>query len=365
MAYEITPDAGYRISDVLVDGTSIGSVANYAFISVVGNHTIEASFIVDEINVALSENTYDSGQYGYGFDANGPYTILSATFTSDGNDRILHVQSYDIDSSDEIGVYLNDNLLGYLSGADEDFGPESLWWLPVDQQIIGENTVEFRQKDAGETWGLQRLGIFSTDLILGDLETPEGNDRSHAEGFEVHFQGDSSRLLELAGWAHHSDEIEFFLNSQFLGVLPQGPDGDWSPAYHLLLPSAYLNPEDNFIEIRNIQTGTADWGAMLAGLRPSGIAVGNMPDVAGGAVEEAYFLVPVGAETEELGMQFYNVELEDGVQISVNGSASGYAPITDLDQWGDVYSLMLEADQLAVVEIRSEYDGLTWGVRLD
>jgi hypothetical protein len=42
--YTITPAAGYGIMDVLVDGSSVGAVATYAFTNVTGNHTIAASF---------------------------------------------------------------------------------------------------------------------------------------------------------------------------------------------------------------------------------------------------------------------------------------------------------------------------------
>ena len=43
--YTITPDLGYIISTVLVDGSSIGAVNNYTFNNVIASHTISASFI--------------------------------------------------------------------------------------------------------------------------------------------------------------------------------------------------------------------------------------------------------------------------------------------------------------------------------
>ncbi|MDR3555728.1 MAG: hypothetical protein P4L55_13300 [Syntrophobacteraceae bacterium] len=42
--FAITPAAGYRVSSVLVDGTSIGSETAYTFYKVSANHTISASF---------------------------------------------------------------------------------------------------------------------------------------------------------------------------------------------------------------------------------------------------------------------------------------------------------------------------------
>ena len=42
--FTITPDSGYHVADVLVDGVSAGAVAGIAFTNVTANHTIVASF---------------------------------------------------------------------------------------------------------------------------------------------------------------------------------------------------------------------------------------------------------------------------------------------------------------------------------
>lgn len=42
--FTITPDANYQIADVLVDGSSVGSVASHTFSNVAADHTITASF---------------------------------------------------------------------------------------------------------------------------------------------------------------------------------------------------------------------------------------------------------------------------------------------------------------------------------
>ena len=43
-AYTITPDSGYQIASVLVDGVSVGAPSTYTFTNVSANHTIAASF---------------------------------------------------------------------------------------------------------------------------------------------------------------------------------------------------------------------------------------------------------------------------------------------------------------------------------
>ncbi len=53
-AFAITPDAGFGIVDVLVDGGSVGNVATYTFTNVHANHTISATFTNATYTIAAS-----------------------------------------------------------------------------------------------------------------------------------------------------------------------------------------------------------------------------------------------------------------------------------------------------------------------
>ena len=46
--FNIIPEDGYSVSDVLVDGDSFGAIDSYSFISVETNHTITVSFVPEE-----------------------------------------------------------------------------------------------------------------------------------------------------------------------------------------------------------------------------------------------------------------------------------------------------------------------------
>ncbi|MGD8523304.1 MAG: fibronectin type III domain-containing protein [Desulfobacterales bacterium] len=46
-SFSITPDQNYHVDDVLVDGLSMGAVSSYTFVDVTGNHSITASFELD------------------------------------------------------------------------------------------------------------------------------------------------------------------------------------------------------------------------------------------------------------------------------------------------------------------------------
>ena len=55
--FTITPETGYEISDVLVDGTSVGAVSNYTFTDVIENHTISATFSLVDYVITASAGT--------------------------------------------------------------------------------------------------------------------------------------------------------------------------------------------------------------------------------------------------------------------------------------------------------------------
>jgi len=60
--FNITANSGYHISDVSVDGSSVGAVSSYPFTNVVANHTITASFALNA--PTLSGITPSSGVTG-------------------------------------------------------------------------------------------------------------------------------------------------------------------------------------------------------------------------------------------------------------------------------------------------------------
>lgn len=71
--YTVTPDTGYAIADLLVDGTSVGAVSTYTFDEVTGDHTISASFVKRQTGPAWNPFTdvrpgdwfHDSVKYMY------------------------------------------------------------------------------------------------------------------------------------------------------------------------------------------------------------------------------------------------------------------------------------------------------------
>ena len=53
LTFTITPDEGYEIKDVIVDGVSVGAVSTYTFTNITSDHSISAIFIKKVITIIL------------------------------------------------------------------------------------------------------------------------------------------------------------------------------------------------------------------------------------------------------------------------------------------------------------------------
>jgi uncharacterized repeat protein (TIGR02543 family) len=110
-AYSITPASGYHVTDVLVDGVSVGAVTSHSFTNVTANHTISVAFAINTytldvtatngtVTKAPNQATYNHGATveltaspatGYhftGWSGSLTGTTNPATVTMDGNKTI-------------------------------------------------------------------------------------------------------------------------------------------------------------------------------------------------------------------------------------------------------------------------------------
>jgi uncharacterized repeat protein (TIGR02543 family) len=53
-SFAITADSGYSVSNVVVDGSSVGSVTGYMFTNVAADHTIAASFAINSYSLTTA-----------------------------------------------------------------------------------------------------------------------------------------------------------------------------------------------------------------------------------------------------------------------------------------------------------------------
>jgi len=54
----ITPDTGYHVADVVVDGVSMGAVTSYTFYNISANHTIAASFAINTYTITTNPGAH-------------------------------------------------------------------------------------------------------------------------------------------------------------------------------------------------------------------------------------------------------------------------------------------------------------------
>ena len=81
--FTITPDTGYHILDVLVDGGSIGAVSFYNFTNVIADHSIAASFAINTYTISASAGAggsiTPSGAVSVNYDDYKNFTIAPDT----------------------------------------------------------------------------------------------------------------------------------------------------------------------------------------------------------------------------------------------------------------------------------------------
>ena len=112
--FTITPASGYAISDVKVDGRSVGAVSSYPFTNVTANHTIHASF--------YWVGTGGGSGSGGGSDDSDPTGNLSISLDVNGGDDdfTFTVILTDKNGDDlENNFYFNGDFTGTIGSGDE------------------------------------------------------------------------------------------------------------------------------------------------------------------------------------------------------------------------------------------------------
>ncbi len=81
--FTITPDPGYHVADVLVDGESIGAVTSHTFTNVTTGHTISATFAIDAFTITPSAGLHGFiaplGPQSVDYGQNQAFTITPAS----------------------------------------------------------------------------------------------------------------------------------------------------------------------------------------------------------------------------------------------------------------------------------------------
>jgi hypothetical protein len=162
--YTITPDDGYRIEDVTVDGDSVGTVESYSFEDVNEDHTIKAEF---EKSDTPNEDTSkdNTGNKNTGKNTNNDYTGNQNTDESLEN-SFKDISETDWFYNDVLNIYDK----GIMSGiTDNELGPS----LPATRGMIA--VILYRLSGTTENTGNSFSDVASDKYYYAPIGWAEKN----------------------------------------------------------------------------------------------------------------------------------------------------------------------------------------------
>jgi len=279
--------------------------------------------------IRLTMGEYHEGMYGYAFGTNEHLTRLVAVFerTSNVAQHWIHITGWGINAADEVAVYLNGELLGYLPvGSTSGRSTPALFAVDTDDLIaIGDNRVELVQKTAGNTWGVVDLGLFTFGQSFG-FDSGAAFDRRHPDGFVMYAGALDDQLLELRGFdVDSAGEVEIELNGAPLVELPASGDLAWTPYLEMPMLASDFAADANTIRVRPAGDSDGDWQIRLVATWPLLSSFGRY----GVNVEDdhadagATFLLPRTSELRELKL---DATSEDNATVTVTSTSGD--PIT-------------------------------------
>lgn len=142
--FTITPEPGYHVTDVLVDGVPVGAVTSHTFFNVMANHSISASFA---INTYLIDVT--AGDHG--------------TISPAGTSVMNHGDSADFTFTPDPGYYVSEVLVDGVSvGMDSTFTfPEVTADHTISVSFDNRTRLYLDFTSAGGTWTTGWTPVFA------------------------------------------------------------------------------------------------------------------------------------------------------------------------------------------------------------
>jgi hypothetical protein len=213
--FTITPDAGYHIADVLVDGESVGAVGTFTFSGVTVSHTIAASFAINTYTIRST-----AGEHG--------------AISPSGNTTIEHGDSQNFTITADDGYHIADVLVdGTSVGA---LGSYTFTRVSANHTIAASfavNTITIRST-AGEHGAISPSGNTTVEYGASQNFTITADDGYHIA--DVLVDGTSVGALGSYTFAdvssNHTIAASFAVNARTI-TATAAPTITW-PIYALL-----------------------------------------------------------------------------------------------------------------------------------
>ncbi len=221
-------------------------------------------------DLALVPGVTDNGEYGWRWGSNANIDVVTAEFQGTGSDLELAVTGYDVDTSTEVSVSVNGNLLGYLpkGSSNNSLSSEAFFLIPAADQLSDINTIEFTQTgSSGWIWGVTNILLFQSTvdltLVPGIEETAQlgwkWGTNSNQDRVIATFQNTGTdATLSVDGYdIDIATEVSVSLNGDFVNFLPRGPNNQLNGGSTFTLPVADQLPGENTLEFK--QAGSSGW----------------------------------------------------------------------------------------------------------
>ena len=255
--------------------STTASVTGLVIDTVTGNDIATETTTVVAPIITFTVDEVDPGSYGFGFGTDQHRTALVATFTgSETSTYYLQVTGWDIDYSNEISIHLNGTQIGQLTkGPNNDLNEGDVFTLEPPLVVTGQNTLEFRERVTGWTWGVTELAVLSAPpavpVVALTVDVVDTGSYGHNYGTDEHetvlpatftANGTSTYYLQATGYdIDYGDEISVYLNEQPIGFLTAGPNNGLNGGDLFTLPPALAVAGPNTIEFRQRTVGWT-WG---------------------------------------------------------------------------------------------------------
>jgi len=314
----------------------------------------DPELLIDRTDVAL---------YGFRFQYQNRHRE-QATFQFDPSATALRLSytAYDIDTRDEVEIFVNGTSLGQLVSTPNNQLRTGSVGIPASLVGAGTNSLTFKQRVPNYHWGVTDLLLAFTDdpveeigiptLIVDRLEVGRYGFRylgenDHREQAEFRFESTGTALaLDYTGFdIDVRDEVEIFVNGISLGQMAGTPNNQ-SIAASIDIPASIVAAGTNSLVFRQ-RVPNYHWGVtdlLLTVPSPADKFVDSDPERAGYDLifnDEfgAGSLDPDKWATALLWGPYHRINNEQQLYIDTLGMHSGFTGYTPFEFTGDTLKI--------------------------
>jgi hypothetical protein len=309
------------------------------------------------------------------------------SFDGQSGDIVIVYEAYDIDTDDEVRIFLNGQEIGHAIGADEMWGGQQFVILPDEYVDDAEaNIIVFNNifnPPNNYIWGVRDVAVTGAVAALPISDSYgniPGEDQSHVDEANFSFGGQPGDLV-IVYEAYDIDsvgEVEISVNGEFVGYA-LGSNNVWGEEKRIVLLDEYVwDSSPNMLTFSSIYNPPNKYAWGVRNIRVAGEAIalpasesyGNIPGEDQSHVDEVNF--SFGGQPGDLVIVYeaYDIDSVGEVEIFVNGRFVGYA-LGSNNVWGeekrivllDSYVVDSSANVLTFSSVYNPPNRYTWGVR--